>query len=536
MTPAASAEALAPEGLAATAGPLEQIADFLARACQADELDERLDLAGATGPAQRVADTLNAFLDKLWVAGFQLSAKQEMLEKVVEIRTAEVHEILDNVNTGFLLTLRDEEVFDNFSRSCVDIFGVSDLKGRKLSELMGLDERGRAHFSLCYQQIFEDFLPAHVSVGQLPSEFSRAGRTYSIQGTPIMGKDGLVARVFFTINDTTEIRKLEAENALRQALIEIVRQKETFRAFLHETSRAFQGARDRPSQVRYRNLLHTTKGNLGCYGLHDIAGLVHSIEDAPEITARHLQSVEDTLKKFMQVHRAIIGLDYPEPEGARNGAAERLRPFLDALILEESRSARAAAAEDCLRKLSWVTAGVLLAPLRGLVERVGKRLEKDVSLAITGQDVLVDPQQAGTVFSNLGHLVRNSLDHGLEAAAERGAKPPYGQLRIACRESRSEWILEVADDGRGIDVDAVAAAAVAQGKVSADAVAALSHEERLRLILLDGVTTRDVATIDSGRGVGTAALLDSVEACGGKLEIASRPGEGTTFTVRIPRR
>ena len=531
-----TSQAIAVVGAPEAAAPLDLIAEFLDRACHANELDERLEIPGIEGATQNVVDSLNVFLDKLWVKEFQLTAKREMLEKVVEIRTNEVHEILDHVNTGFLLTLADGTVLDNFSRSCVDIFGLAQLRGQQLADLLGFDDRKKAHFVLAYQQVFEGFLPPEVSLGQLPSEFTLAGRTYSLQGAAILGKDGQVAKVFFTINDTTEIRKLEAENALRQALIEIVRQKDTFRAFLHETSKAFDAARESPSQVRFRTLLHTTKGNLGCYGLHDLAALVHSIEDSPEITLRQLQSVEDTLKKFLRVHAAIIGLDYPEPSyGARHVTLERLRPALAAIVREGSEAARRAVVDDLVRKLDWVNAGVLLAPLRGMVDRLAKRLDKPVSFEVLGQDVLVDPQRVGAVFANLGHLIRNAVDHGIEPADERAGKPPTGKVVVSCRETADDWVLEVSDDGRGIDLAAIHRAALAAGRVTDAELCAMSRDGQLRLIFLDRVTTKDCATEDSGRGVGTTALLDSVEQLRGSVAIASAPGEGTRITVRIPR-
>lgn len=522
----------------ATPDPLDQIAAFLNRVCQSDDLDERIEIVGhdgVTGSAQRAAEALNAFIDKLWIKGFQLSARHEMLEKIVEIRTNEVHEILDNVSTGFMLAIFDETVLDNFSRSCVDIFGVSELRGRRVSDLLGFDERRKAHFALAYQQVFDGFLPPEVTLGQLPSRFVLRGREYSIQGAPIFSTDGQIAKVFFTINDTTEIRKLEAENALRQALIEIVRQRDAFRHFLHETSRAFRSVRETPSQGRLRNLLHTVKGNLGCYGLHELAALVHSIEDAPEITFKHLQRVEDTLKGFLQTHRAVIGLDYPAPSNApRITVLEGLRPLLDTIVAEESPAARRAAVDEFLRKGMWLPAGALLAPLGGIVERGAERLEKRATFEVTGHDVLVDPLRVGPIFSNLGHLVRNSLDHGIERPDERGDKDPCARISVACREERGVWVVEVSDDGRGVDVEALGRKAVAKGALTDDVLRAMSPEARLRLVFLDGVSTRDEATMDSGRGVGASALLESVEALGGSVEVETRRGEGTRFTVRIP--
>lgn len=518
------------------AAAIAEVAAFIARVSTAEELDERLELAGATGALRGVVDALNSFLDKLWAKEFQLSAKHEMLEKVVEIRTEEVREILDNVSAGFLLTRPDETVLPNFSRSCVDIFGVKDLRGRKLSELMGLDDRAAFGFSVFYRQIFEEFLPPEVAIGQLRTEFTVGARTFHIQGAPVLGKGGGVAKVFFTIQDTTELRKVEAENSLRQSLLEILRQKESFRTFLYETSQAFHEARSSTSQVRLRTLLHTTKGNLGCYGLHGIAALVHSIEDAPEITQGHLDSVEDAIKRFTDANHDVLELRYPPPRSAvQLVAVDRIRPLLDALVGEEGEGARRAAVDRFLETVTWVRAGALMAPLRGVVDRVRERLEKDVVLELAGEDVLVDPARVGPVFANLVHLVRNSLDHGIERPGERGAKPALARIVLACRDVPGEWVLEVRDDGRGIDADAVGAAAVARGRVTAEALAAMSRDQRLRLIFLDGLSTREAATEESGRGVGMTALLQSVEDLGGSVEIATTPGEGTRFTMHVPR-
>jgi two-component system, chemotaxis family, sensor kinase CheA len=515
---------------------LERLATFLKDVSKAEALEDRLEIPGIDGPLLDAVSALNAFLDKLWVKDFQLSAKQEMLEKVVEIRTNEVHEILDNVSAGFLIALQNETVLDNFSRSCAAIFGTSDLKGHKLSELMGMDERAQAHFSMCYEQIFEDFLPPQVSIAQLPTEMDIAGRSYHVRGAPIFGKDERVAKMFFTITDTTELRKVEAENALREALLQIVRQKDNFRAFLHETSGKFQEVREAPSQRKLRAFLHTLKGNLGCFGLHEIASLVHSIEDAPEITTQHLHNVEDTLRHFMETHEDVIGLKYPVARyGRRLSEIEQLRPVLEALAVEDSAEARRKIVERTLREMAWVSVGVLLSPLRGVVERVSTRLEKVVNFEIKGGDLTVDPDRVGAVFSNVVHLVRNSLDHGIESPDQRGNKPERARLTISFKASPNEWVLEVADDGRGIDVDAVASAAVAKGKVDANAVERMSRDERLQLIFLDGLSTKQAATEESGRGVGTTALLEAVRDVGGSLSVATALGEGTTFTVRIPR-
>jgi len=516
---------------------LDSIGTFLQRSCLADELSERLELDGAPEELVPVIEGLNALFDKLWVSGFQIGAKQEMLEKLVEIRTNEVHEILNNVRTGFLLTLRDETVLDNYSRACLTIFGKPDIKGAKLSDLMGLSGSARQHFSLCYEQIFDAFLPTEVSIGQLPKEFVLGGRHYAISAAPIQAPDGQLVRLFFSINDTTEMRKLAHENTLRQALIHIVGQKDAFAAFLRETSRSLATARSSPSQPRLRAHLHTLKGNLGCFGLHDLAQLIHSMEDSAEITLRHVQTVEDELCRFLQTHHAVIGLDYPAPEGGFPSAVvEQVRGLLESLVFQDKATVRRALVDQFYGQASWVRAEVLLSPLRGLFDRVAERLEKRAELVLSGQDMLVDPERLGAVFSSLGHLVRNSLDHGIESPGERGHKSEVGHVTIACHETLEAWFIEVSDDGGGIDTDTLARNMVGKNRISAEAVATMTTADRLRLIFENGLSTKESATLESGRGVGMGAILAAVEASHGEVSVRSVRGEGTQITLRIPKR
>jgi two-component system chemotaxis sensor kinase CheA len=95
-------------------------------------------------------------------------------------------------------------------------------------------------------------------------------------------------------------------------------------------------------------------------------------------------------------------------------------------------------------------------------------------------------------------------------------------------------VIEVSDDGRGVDVDAVCAAAVAKGRLNADALRGMTADERLRLIFLDGVSTKDAVTMESGRGVGMTALLESVDARHGRIDLWTQKDVGTRFTISIP--
>lgn len=514
---------------------LPQLANFLEALSHDEGLEARYATEDGDAEVQRMTAALNAFLDKLWLKDFQLSAKQEMLEKVVEIRTKEVHEILDNVSSGFLIALPDETILDNFSRSCIRIFGREDLKGKRLTELLGLNEREAGHFACCYEQVFDSVMPIELTLGQLPTEFKLGESNYRMTGSPILGPGDVVTKVFFTITDTTELKKAEAENALRQALLEILRQKDSFREFLYETSRAFEATRRRPTEHGMRSLLHTTKGNLGIYGLHELAALIHAIEDSPKLSLGDVQKVEDVLKQFLKAHEALIGIEYPEASRAvRSVDLERLLPFLDELETLKSEEARRAATSLFVRRLQWVPAGALLTPLKGLAQRVAERLGKEVDLVLRGQEILVDPDRLGPVLGSLGHLVRNAIDHGIEPPRQRGDKPKRGRLQISVEEVPGAWRVRIEDDGRGLDGEGLVKAALARGVITTANVEGWGPEEKIELLFLDQVSTKEEASMESGRGIGAGAVRDAVMAAGGRIRVESELGRFTRFSIEVP--
>ncbi len=133
------------------------------------------------------------------------------------------------------------------------------------------------------------------------------------------------------------------------------------------------------------------------------------------------------------------------------------------------------------------------------------------------------------------HLLRNALDHGIEAPDARVAdgKPAQGHLRLSAARDRSAVLIRVSDDGRGIDRAKVLARALESGLVEAGTTA-LTDDEVIRLIARPGFTTADQVTDLSGRGVGIDAVQARVRALGGSIDIRSAPGHGTTVTARLP--
>jgi two-component system chemotaxis sensor kinase CheA len=196
------------------------------------------------------------------------------------------------------------------------------------------------------------------------------------------------------------------------------------------------------------------------------------------------------------------------------------------------------------RKLKELQAGVLdvrMVPLRQIFEklsRVVRRLRrdlgKDVNLEFHGADTELDKLIVEQLVDPLVHIVRNAFDHAIEGQQERlvAGKPAQGLIEISAFQRGNHVVIEVCDDGRGIDPQKVRESAVARGLVSSDAV--LSDKETLALVFEPGLSTRDEVNETSGRGVGMDIVRTNLAALGGMVDLVSTPERGTTLTLTLP--
>lgn len=180
-------------------------------------------------------------------------------------------------------------------------------------------------------------------------------------------------------------------------------------------------------------------------------------------------------------------------------------------------------------------------PIKQAFSRVPRMLRdlsvetgKQIALEVTGETTEVDKGVIEKIGDPLTHMIRNAADHGIESPDEREAagKPREGTIRLSAEQKGARIIVRVADNGRGINRERVRAKAIEKGIISADAV--LSNEEIDQLICAPGFSTAETISNISGRGVGMDVVRSNVEALGGRVEITSVPGEGTTFTMILP--
>jgi len=169
-----------------------------------------------------------------------------------------------------------------------------------------------------------------------------------------------------------------------------------------------------------------------------------------------------------------------------------------------------------------------------LVRDLAHKVGKSVDLTLEGEDTEIDRNVVEAIYEPLVHLVRNAVDHGLETPAERQAKgkPPAGRLWIRAYQKGGNILIEIEDDGRGLDREAILARAREKGLVGpGDSLASPQVDH---LIFEPGFSTACQVTEVSGRGVGLDVVKETVEGLRGKIDLASRPGEGCRFTLRLP--
>lgn len=171
-----------------------------------------------------------------------------------------------------------------------------------------------------------------------------------------------------------------------------------------------------------------------------------------------------------------------------------------------------------------------------IVRDLARSLQKEVDLVVSGQETELDKTMVELIGDPLVHLVRNSLDHGLEKPELRKAagKNPKGTIHLEACEEGDQIVIRITDDGAGIDPDRIVRKAIEKGLVTAERVSTLSKREILDFIFLPGFSTKEVASNVSGRGVGMDVVRTNVKNMNGSVELDSSAGKGTTVTLRLP--
>ena len=324
--------------------------------------------------------------------------------------------------------------------------------------------------------------------------------------------------------------------------------------FLTSTSNGKTPLRDDFDMV-WRNL-HTVKGNSRGLGLSQISSLVHRVEsDLETIKAdfNHFDKKEasaifeklDPIKKvfddYLNIAKNVFSIHIGSVDDKDNiylevhsDSMNKMKVFIDDVI-ENPRP-------ENLKRLSIHYENLLRAPLKfvlegfqKVVDEISKEVGKMVNYKVEGDDIFIDDRELNLLNDSLNHLLRNSLDHGIEDTAKRDelGKNSRGNIVVKFQKEEEGYTLVIKDDGAGISAEKIATLALKKELISPEECENLSDSEKVRLIFKTGFTSKKDVSEVSGRGIGMDVVLNNITKMGGTIDIKTEVDQGTEFIIRV---
>lgn len=502
--------------------------------------------AAATGAGralERVArqvDALRADVARESRARDAAEDKQARLERLLSERTAELasrdaelRHLLDHVPVGILTVDADGRIGRDRSIAAECLLGIPEPASRLATHLRAVDAAFASRLELGWEQVTSGVLPLELALDQLPKQLHVGHHRFRTSFIPTRGQgDG--ARFLVVIEETTDaLHRTSVEEAnleLSASFAHFLKDREAFLDFLVDAADlAAAIAASTAVDAPLRHALHTLKGNALMMGLEPIGHHCHFLEsliaatgDLPPIDARH--ELHSRLQRLLQV--------YGVTERARDCRADIRVEDHDTLVAAVRRGAPHAEilerAIDLLQEPVSIRFERLVDQTASLATRLGGVAP---TFTIVGGALRVDRARFGRFWSALVHVVRNALTHGIEPARERSRqrKPARGAMVFAAHLVETEMVIEVSDDGRGIDWDAIRARAAERGLPTAN------QRDLVTALFAEGVSTAKAAGEVAGRGVGLGAVLAAVRELGGSMTVESTATKGTRFRFGFPR-
>lgn len=261
-------------------------------------------------------------------------------------------------------------------------------------------------------------------------------------------------------------------------------------------------------------------------------GLAHAAsENTLRVDATRIDTVMNLVGEMIigksMLQRAINEFDRRHPRDPMRAKLADALGFQSRVLNELQKS---------VMKIRMVPVEQLFRRFPRIVRDVARLRNKDIALEITGQNTDLDKGILDALADPLAHVVRNAADHGIENAAEREAlgKPARGTIRLNAYHDGDQVVIEVSDDGRGLDREKIISRAIERGIILSDTASQLNEAEALQLIFTPGLSTADEVTEISGRGVGLDVVKSALGDLKGNVELESQPGKGTTFRLMVP--
>ncbi|HMJ55878.1 MAG TPA: ATP-binding protein [Polyangiaceae bacterium] len=484
------------------------------------------------GGAGEVDVHTNDEIGRLATAFRSMGTAIRQREERINARNRDMRLVLDNVGQGFITLDVNGSMSDEHSKIVDEWFGEPKGAMPFWDYLSRVDPSKGQWFQLGWASVLEDVLPLALALDQLPKVVNKDAQTFELVYRPILRGDQLDKAIVVITDVTSRIERERAERSQREMMSifhHILADRLAIEEFFTEATSLVDAilASDGTDHGLITRHVHTLKGNCGLFGIESVTTFCHDLEDrmreSPEpIGYKEKEGLRALWNKVLDVRSQLArGESFIELD------REEYDSFLDELRRRADHGALAATAA------SWrfEPASKRIALLGEQVQRLATRLGRAEVIVIGEPTLLRLPTRKwGPFWSAFAHVIRNAVDHGIETAEQRrqAGKPEQATVTLGVARDGQNAIVTIRDDGRGIDWERIETVAQERG---------LPHETKADLeeaLFTDGVTSRMNVTEVSGRGVGLGAVRAMIRQMGGRIELESQIGQGTTFRFIMP--
>jgi signal transduction histidine kinase/Cdc6-like AAA superfamily ATPase len=511
----------------------------------------------------------------------KIELEKVQLQKQVEIQSAIAAEskkvaiLVDNMKQAMFSVKNGAIVVDPVSKYSSTVLGT-EVAGKDIFSTLFHDfneeeqayQRIHSVLNTVYGEdeiqwmMMEDNIPKKLKYTMPGTDKGAEGasqRTLKISPSPIWDGQGLLDKILFVIEDVTDLETFEAQ--LKMQRLESMLLEEVLKNSFSESKSLIERAIDTLVACRRsamtlnkENLrvilrdLHTLKGNARLFNMDYLSKEVHNSESklvdlsgqevlGPDEVTRmteQLGHVDSILSKYRDLLSKLTpSQELAGAEGVDGFAVAQLNELKELLSarLEDDLKAKFVHAVD---SFGYKSINSLARQYERMAEEIAKQIDKQVKVVFKG-NALFEEKKLALFQECLLHLVRNSLDHGIESPEDRVrlGKPAEGSILVESADVFGKIKITISDDGRGIDPDKVLAKAIQKGIVDEEKSRRMSKDERMNLIFLPGFSTKDAASEISGRGIGLDVVKSNIELLGGHITIDATPGKGSTFIINL---
>jgi two-component system chemotaxis sensor kinase CheA len=467
--------------------------------------------------------------------------------------------ILTQEGQAYLTFTKDGKVSLTYSRSCLSLLEC-EPGNMHIADVLRVPDNEREDFNNWINILFEQLIDFEEAIPLGPAEFfGTRGRSISIKYEPIKNDVDELLSVLVVAQDVTDFEQISRQAVEKaeesEVIARLIKQKESFMYFNQEFNDGIKRFSNlvRESEVtnqhvkEYLRFLHGVKGGFFQIGLASLGMQIHDREDVwgeimkkPERYKDQLINdisfLRDGWFKFISKYSKIVGYSLEDTERTVEfSLSEAFDLYAKLSIMVVPEKINKSFKEKLMKSI-----GKYFEQYQDLVQEIAKSLNKELHpMKIVGGDVKVIPEAYKDLFVSMGHLFRNSIDHGIETPERRKElhKDSSGSIelrfsKIDNGKKQSELLIEVVDDGKGINPEKLRESLMKKGDKEAES---LKDEEVIQKIFEDGISTKsDKKNLLSGRGVGVSAVKAAVESMGGTIVVSSEINQGCHFKIQVP--